>query len=101
MARGVPRGMESEPPSSPLHANVMCLEMSCQAEPCAFPWAHLPWSRKDQLLRAVPASVTAAFLGVEGSSRDTIYTLKYIYTHIHALVLRGKHCMIVIEIMLR
>lgn len=36
-ARGVPKGMESEHPSSPLHANVMCLEMSCQGEPCTFP----------------------------------------------------------------
>lgn len=77
----VPTGMEREHPGSPLHAHVMCLEMSCRGEPCAFPPpAPLPRGRKDRLLHAVPASATAAFLGGEGGSRDTIYTLIYIHT---------------------
>lgn len=32
---------------------------------------------------------------------EILYIHLYIYTHVHALVLKGKHCMIVIEIMLR
>lgn len=98
-----PKGTEREHPSSLLHANVMCLEMSRQGEPCAFSLGTLASEQEGSAPVCCTCFSHCCFSwggrGGEGSSRDTIYTLIYIY--IHALVLKGKHCMIVIEMMLR
>lgn len=93
--------MEREHPGSPLHAHVTCLEMSCRGEPCAFPPRH-PCLGAGRIGSCTLYLLRPLLLFLGGrEALEILYIHLYIYTHVHALVLKGKHCMIVIEMMLR